>query len=230
MLTFIDLRDKYCFLYYYEIPQCICYLNSTLIARWNNLRKLCLKSRALKVTSSSPPPGSGPVPTPPNKKLPPVDAKSNQQTDEILNSILPPREWTENGQLWVSYKYNCLWSVTFILFSVQPEPLNGDCKMFLNNFSCSNIEQFCKTGWHLVPVWNWQAKFESSCQFRLCWNWQALEPMVLKSIQFSYVSRKYFRYCVLVHVANRNFFEISQLSMKCIIMKHKFSCIILNGI
>eukprot|EP01035_Chromulina_nebulosa_P019612 gene19612-25519_t len=24
-------------------------------------------------------------------------------TDDILNSILPPREWTENGQLWVQY-------------------------------------------------------------------------------------------------------------------------------
>jgi len=33
-------------------------------------------------------------------KLPPVDGKS-QQTEEILNSILPPREWTEGGHLWV---------------------------------------------------------------------------------------------------------------------------------
>eukprot|EP00954_Amorphochlora_amoebiformis_P014397 1127015-Amorphochlora_amoeboformis.AAC.2 len=24
-------------------------------------------------------------------------------TEDILNSILPPREWTENGQLWVQY-------------------------------------------------------------------------------------------------------------------------------
>lgn len=54
------------------------------------------------MTSTSPTPGTGPVPSPPGKKLPPVDAKSAQQTDEILNSILPPREWTENGQLWVS--------------------------------------------------------------------------------------------------------------------------------
>ncbi|CAH8430120.1 unnamed protein product [Schistosoma margrebowiei] len=30
-----------------------------------------------------------------------VEAKSNQQTEEILNSILPPREWSENGQLWI---------------------------------------------------------------------------------------------------------------------------------
>lgn len=27
--------------------------------------------------------------------------KNAQQTDEILNSILPPREWIENGQLWI---------------------------------------------------------------------------------------------------------------------------------
>merc|ERR1711931_53329 len=30
-----------------------------------------------------------------------MDAKNAQQTDEILNSILPPREWNESGQLWV---------------------------------------------------------------------------------------------------------------------------------
>ncbi|KAJ3045095.1 Axonemal dynein light intermediate polypeptide 1 [Rhizophlyctis rosea] len=39
------------------------------------------------------------------KKLPPVDdkgrAKTPTQTEDILNSILPPREWEESGQLWV---------------------------------------------------------------------------------------------------------------------------------
>lgn len=25
------------------------------------------------------------------------------QTEDILNSILPPREWTEDGQLWIQY-------------------------------------------------------------------------------------------------------------------------------
>eukprot|EP00912_Choanoflagellata_sp_UC4_P000332 UC4_evm1s205 len=34
-------------------------------------------------------------------KLPPMDTQKNQQTEDILNSILPPREWTEQGQLWV---------------------------------------------------------------------------------------------------------------------------------
>lgn len=29
--------------------------------------------------------------------------KSTSQTEDILNSILPPREWTEDGQLWVQY-------------------------------------------------------------------------------------------------------------------------------
>lgn len=47
-----------------------------------------------QISTSIPPGGKG--------KLPPVDAqKGNQQTEEILNSILPPREWTEGGQLWV---------------------------------------------------------------------------------------------------------------------------------
>merc|ERR1711988_629037 len=38
------------------------------------------------------------------KKLPPVENKPQlTQTEDILNSILPPREWTEDGQLWVQY-------------------------------------------------------------------------------------------------------------------------------
>jgi len=37
-------------------------------------------------------------------KLPPVEGKPQvSQTEDILNSILPPREWTEDGQLWVQY-------------------------------------------------------------------------------------------------------------------------------
>jgi len=36
--------------------------------------------------------------------LPPVEGKPQlTQTEDILNSILPPREWTEDGQLWVQY-------------------------------------------------------------------------------------------------------------------------------
>lgn len=49
------------------------------------------QARALKV-SPGPSQATGPVPNPPGKqKLSPVDAKAAQQTDEILNSILPPR-------------------------------------------------------------------------------------------------------------------------------------------
>lgn len=49
------------------------------------------QARALKV-SPGPSQAAGPVPNPPGKqKLSPVDAKAAQQTDEILNSILPPR-------------------------------------------------------------------------------------------------------------------------------------------
>ena len=45
---------------------------------------------------------AGPIPNPPAKsKLPPVEAQKSKETEEILNSILPPREWSEGGQLWV---------------------------------------------------------------------------------------------------------------------------------
>mmetsp|Transcript_234 Transcript_234/g.217 ORF Transcript_234/g.217 Transcript_234/m.217 type:complete len:234 (-) Transcript_234:230-931(-) len=37
------------------------------------------------------------------KKGAPVVEKKTTQTEDILNSILPPREWTEDGQLWVQY-------------------------------------------------------------------------------------------------------------------------------
>lgn len=37
----------------------------------------------------------------PTKKLPPVDAKAKQASEDILNSILPPREKNEGGNLWV---------------------------------------------------------------------------------------------------------------------------------
>lgn len=30
--------------------------------------------------------------------MPPIDIK--KETEEILNSILPPKEWEEDGQLW----------------------------------------------------------------------------------------------------------------------------------
>jgi len=38
------------------------------------------------------------------KKTPAVVEKpATTQTEDILNSILPPREWTEDGQLWIQY-------------------------------------------------------------------------------------------------------------------------------
>ncbi|KAK3578252.1 hypothetical protein CHS0354_011572 [Potamilus streckersoni] len=75
------------------------YDNPVLVSR--NTDKKTPRAKSLKV-SPAPPPATGPVPNAPAKqKLQPMDAKSAQQTDEILNSILPPREWTESGQLWV---------------------------------------------------------------------------------------------------------------------------------
>ena len=45
--------------------------------------------------------GGGPVPSPPKAKAAAVEAQKMQQTEEILDSVLPPREWSEDGQLWV---------------------------------------------------------------------------------------------------------------------------------
>ena len=35
--------------------------------------------------------------------LPPVEKPAQTRNEDYLNSILPPREYTENGQLWVQY-------------------------------------------------------------------------------------------------------------------------------
>ena len=40
------------------------------------------------------------------KKLPPLEKTASTSTtsnEDLLNSILPPREYTSNGQLWIQY-------------------------------------------------------------------------------------------------------------------------------
>ncbi|XP_053560765.1 axonemal dynein light intermediate polypeptide 1 [Bombina bombina] len=72
------------------------YDNPVLISK--NTERKSPKSRPLK---ASPQQAivTAPVPPPPKPKSPTLD--TNKQTEEILNSILPPREWMENGQLWI---------------------------------------------------------------------------------------------------------------------------------
>jgi len=78
------------------------YDNPVLVSR--NTEKKSPRSRPLKSTAQPAVDGQrSPVPPPPRDgKLPSASADSNKnQTEEILNSILPPREWSENGQLWI---------------------------------------------------------------------------------------------------------------------------------
>eukprot|EP00967_Tisochrysis_lutea_P121138 scaffold199405_cov37-Tisochrysis_lutea.AAC.1 len=64
----------------------------------NSLVKYDTPSLLTTKDKRPPKPGKG------GKKLPPVEGKAQvTQTEDILNSILPPREWTEDGQLWVQY-------------------------------------------------------------------------------------------------------------------------------
>ena len=37
------------------------------------------------------------------QQLPPIERAAATKNEDFLNSILPPREYTENGQLWVQY-------------------------------------------------------------------------------------------------------------------------------
>lgn len=53
-------------------------------------------------------PGAG-IGLPAQDKL--VTTEKSRETEEILNCILPPREWEENGQLWRQQVSWCLNSV-----------------------------------------------------------------------------------------------------------------------
>ncbi|KAM9408352.1 axonemal dynein light intermediate polypeptide 1-like [Pholidichthys leucotaenia] len=57
------------------------------------------KGRPVRV-SSLPPADSLPVPPPPKPKSASAEA-AKRENEEILNVILPPREWMEENQLWV---------------------------------------------------------------------------------------------------------------------------------
>ncbi|KAK2844876.1 hypothetical protein Q5P01_011535 [Channa striata] len=57
------------------------------------------KGRSFRVSHQQPA-DSTPVPPPPKPKSSLTDA-NKQENEEILNAILPPREWTEGNQLWV---------------------------------------------------------------------------------------------------------------------------------
>ncbi|KAJ7304471.1 hypothetical protein JRQ81_012035 [Phrynocephalus forsythii] len=94
------------------------YETPVLVSR--NTEKRSPKARPLKATAPVPgspspaPPGSrgkaaGPPPSPslPPPPPPPFSSSSSssaepgKQAEEILNAILPPREWTEDNQLWI---------------------------------------------------------------------------------------------------------------------------------
>ncbi|XP_077058770.1 axonemal dynein light intermediate polypeptide 1-like [Siphateles boraxobius] len=71
-----------------------------VLVRTNSERK-SPKSRPLKVSPQQMVETDGPVPPPPKPKKSPSEDASQQQTQEILNAILPPKEWVEDNQLWV---------------------------------------------------------------------------------------------------------------------------------
>ncbi|XP_068998092.1 axonemal dynein light intermediate polypeptide 1 [Embiotoca jacksoni] len=73
------------------------YENPVLVSKSTD-RKLP-KGRPLRVSPQQPA-DSAPIPPPPKPKTGPSGA-SRLDNEEILNAILPPREWMEGNQLWV---------------------------------------------------------------------------------------------------------------------------------
>eukprot|EP00055_Hartaetosiga_balthica_P000197 m.135943 g.135943 ORF g.135943 m.135943 type:complete len:261 (-) comp10317_c0_seq1:226-1008(-) len=77
------------------------YDNPVLLSRTTDKKSSRGRKKGSTSTSATLTPGQ-PVPTPPRGgKLPPMEKKAQQQTEDVLNAILPPREFSENGQLWV---------------------------------------------------------------------------------------------------------------------------------
>ncbi|PNJ89913.1 axonemal dynein light intermediate polypeptide 1 [Pongo pygmaeus] len=76
------------------------YDTPVLVSR--NTEKRSPKARLLKVSPQQPGP-SGSAPQLPKTKLPstPCVPDPTKQAEEILNAILPPREWVEDKQLWI---------------------------------------------------------------------------------------------------------------------------------
>ncbi|XP_008999162.1 axonemal dynein light intermediate polypeptide 1 isoform X1 [Callithrix jacchus] len=76
------------------------YDTPVLVSR--NTEKRSPKAQALKVSPQQPGP-SGPVQQPPKTKLLATSSVPDptKQAEEILNAILPPREWAEDTQLWI---------------------------------------------------------------------------------------------------------------------------------
>ncbi|XP_028936055.1 axonemal dynein light intermediate polypeptide 1 [Ornithorhynchus anatinus] len=74
------------------------YDTPVLVSR--NTEKRSAKARPLK-GSPQQPMSTGPVPAPPKPKSPSASVDPAKQAEEILNSILPPREWMEDTQLWI---------------------------------------------------------------------------------------------------------------------------------
>ncbi|KAE8289083.1 Axonemal dynein light intermediate polypeptide 1 Inner dynein arm light chain, axonemal [Larimichthys crocea] len=73
------------------------YENPVLISKTTD--KKSPKGRPLRVSPQQPA-STSPVPPPPKPKSATYDA-TRQVNEEILNAILPPREWMEGNQLWV---------------------------------------------------------------------------------------------------------------------------------
>ncbi|KAM9037793.1 axonemal dynein light intermediate polypeptide 1 [Sarcophilus harrisii] len=77
------------------------YDTPVLVSR--NTEKRSPKARPLKVSPQQPV-VTGPIPQPPKSKAIPSTSTApdpSKQAEEILNSILPPREWVEDTQLWI---------------------------------------------------------------------------------------------------------------------------------
>ncbi|XP_060897870.1 axonemal dynein light intermediate polypeptide 1-like [Labrus mixtus] len=74
------------------------YNNPVLISKSTDRKSP--KGRPLKMSPQQVGEQSTPVPPPPKSKPTSTDT-TKQEDEEILNAILPPREWTDGTQLWV---------------------------------------------------------------------------------------------------------------------------------
>lgn len=88
---------------------------------------------------------ASPSPIPVHIRLPPITPDNRRETEEILNSILPPREWEEEGQLWRQQVHTYICQITFHHLGLKRVKHTPNELMQINSVSIFTFPLWCET-------------------------------------------------------------------------------------
>lgn len=81
-------------------------------------------------------------------QLPPMETKPS--SEDILNAILPPREWVENGNLALGCKFsNDCYRKTLYLICESSASIKSRCCSFERNVRSKTHGKISQREWHL---------------------------------------------------------------------------------